>query len=154
MKETKRENDFHFCRCRNGSKSFFLLESFYFLCTQQADKYRGDWEWILLFAFFFLFCTYSLSRGEEKWMIGRKGDRWRESYSHAYRGYPVRVKVRKIYDKYGMFSILIYRVAKRLCTVMHSSCVCLGWTGGKKLWFIAKREKTDCFYPHDVNSCE
>lgn len=104
--------------------------------------------------FFFLFCTYSLSRGEEKWMIGRKGDRWRESYSHAYRGYPVRVKVRKIYDKYGMFSILIYGVVKRLCTVMHSSCVCLGWTGGKKLLFIAKREKTDCFYPHDVNSCE
>lgn len=29
----------------------------------------------------------------------------------------MRVKVRKIYDKYGMFSILIYRMAKRLCTV-------------------------------------
>lgn len=83
--------------------------------------------------FFFLFCTYSLSRGEENWMIGGKGDRWRESYSHAYQGYPVRVKVRKIYDKYGIFAILIYRMAKRLCTVMHSSCVCLGWTGGKKL---------------------
>lgn len=87
-------------------------------------------------------------------MIGGKGDRWRESYSHAYQGYPVRVKVRKIYDKYGIFPILIYGVVKRLCTVMHSSCVCLGWTGGKKLLFIAKREKTDCFYPHDVNSCE
>ena len=74
-----------------------------------------------------------MSRGEENWMIGGKGDRWRESYSHAYQGYPVRVKVRKIYDKYGMFSILIYRMAKLLCTVMHSSCVCLGWTGGKKL---------------------
>jgi len=49
-----------------------------------------------------------LSRGEEKWMIGRKGDRWRESYSHAYQGYPVRVKVRKIYDKYRIFPILIY----------------------------------------------
>lgn len=82
--------------------------------------------------FFFLFCTYSLSRGEEKWMIGRKGDRWRKSYSHAYRGYPVRVKVRKIYDKYGIFFILIYGVAKRLYTVMHSLCVFLGWTGGKK----------------------
>ena len=154
MKETKRENDFHFCRCRNGRKSFFLLESFYFLCTQQADKYRGDWEWILLFAFFLsILHVFVVKRGRkmDNW---KKGDRWRESYSHAYRGYPVRVKVRKIYDKYGMFSILIYRMAKRLCTVMHSSCVCLGWTGGKKLWFIAKREKTDCFYPHDVNSCE
>ena len=74
-----------------------------------------------------------MSRGEENWMIGGKGDRWRESYSHAYQGYPVRVKVRKIYDKYGIFPILIYKMAKRLCTVMHSSCVCLGWTGGKKL---------------------
>ena len=45
----------------------------------------------------------------------------------------MRVKVRKIYDKYGMFSILIYRMAKRLCTVMHSLCVFLGWTGRKKL---------------------
>ena len=66
----------------------------------------------------------------------------------------MRVKVRKIYDKYRIFSILIYGVAKRLYTVMHSLCVFLGWTGGKKFGFIAKREKTDCFYPHDVNSCE
>ena len=98
--------------------------------------------------FFFLFCTYSLSRGEEKWMIGRKGDRWRESYSHAYRGYPVRVKVRKIYDKYGMFFILIYGVAKRLCTVMHSSCVCLGWTGGKKVLIYRERRKNRLFFIH------
>jgi hypothetical protein len=97
--------------------------------------------------------VFVVKRGK-KWMIGRKGDRWRESYSHAYRGYPVRVKVRKIYDKYGMFSILIYRMAKRLCTVMHSSCVCLGWTGGKKFWFIGEKERTDYFCPHDVNSCE
>lgn len=86
-------------------------------------------------------------------MIGRKGDRWRESYSHAYRGYPMRVKVRKIYDKYGMFSILIYRMAKRLCTVMHSLCVF--WDGqAEKALIYREKRKTDCFYPHDVNSCE
>jgi dnaJ subfamily C member 5G len=73
-----------------------------------------------------------LSRGGENWMIGGKGDRWRESYSHAYRGYLVRVKVKKICDKYGVSSVLIYGMVKRLCTVMHSSCVFLGWTGGKK----------------------
>lgn len=71
---------------------------------------------------------------------GRKMDDWkkggqmeRKLFTCISGGYPVKVKVRKIYDKYGMFSILIYRMAKRLCTVMHSSCVCLGWTGGKKL---------------------
>lgn len=89
-----------------------------------------------------------MSRGEEKWMIGRKGDRWRESYSHAYRGYPVRVKVRKIYDKYGMFSILIYRMAKRLCTVMHSLCVFLGWTGRKKALIYREKEKKQIVFIH------
>jgi hypothetical protein len=86
-----------------------------------------------------------LSRGEENWMIGGKGDRWRESYSHAYQGYPVRVKVRKIYDKYGIFPILIYGVVKRLCTVMHSSCVCLGWTGGKKALIYREKRKNRLF---------
>lgn len=72
MKETKRGNDFHFCRCRNGRKSFFLLESFYFLCTQQADKYRGDWEWILLFAFFLsILHVFVVKRG-------RKMDDWKK----------------------------------------------------------------------------
>ena len=88
-----------------------------------------------------------MSRGEENWMIGGKGDRWRESYSHAYQGYPVRVKVRKIYDKYGKFSILIYRMAKRLCTVMHSSCVCLGWTGGKS-FDLSRKEKKQIVFIH------
>lgn len=154
MKETKRENDFHFCRCRNGRKSFFLLESFYFLCTQQADKYRGDWEWILLFAFFLSILHVFVVKRGRKMDDWKKGGQMERKLFTCISGVSVRVKVRKIYDKYGMFSILIYRMAKRLCTVMHSSCVCLGWTGGKKLWFIAKREKTDCFYPHDVNSCE
>lgn len=79
-------------------------------------------------------------------MIGRKGDRWRESYSHAYRGYPVRVKVRKIYDKYGIFSILIYRMAKRLCTVMHSSCV---WDGqAEKSFDLSRKEKKQIVFIH------
>lgn len=94
--------------------------------------------------FSFYFARIRCQEGK-KWMIGRKGDRWRESYSHAYRGYPVRVKVRKIYDKYGMFSILIYRMAKRLCTVMHSSCVCLGWTGGKSFGLSGKKKEQIIF---------
>lgn len=85
-----------------------------------------------------------MSRGEEKWMIGRKGDRWRESYSHAYRGYPVRVKVRKIYDKYGMFSILIYRMAKRLCTVRVSV-----WDGQAEESFdLSRKEKKQIVFIH------
>ena len=69
----------------------------------------------------------------------KKGDRWRESYSHAYRGYPVRVKVRKIYDKYGMFSIL---------TVMHSyaQLVCLfGMDRQKKALIYREKRKNRLF---------
>lgn len=85
-----------------------------------------------------------MSRGEEKWMIGRKGDRWRENYSHAYRGYPVRVKVRKIYDKYGMFSILIYRMEKRLCTARVSV-----WDGqAEKSFDLSRKEKKQIVFIH------
>lgn len=59
----------------------------------------------------------------------------------------MRVKVRKIYDKYGMFSILIYRMAKRLCTVMHSLCVFLGWTGGKS-FDLSRKEKKQIVFIH------
>lgn len=65
----------------------------------------------------------------------------------------MRVKVRKIYDKYGMFSILIYRMANgyaQLCTVRVSV-----WDGqAEKALIYREKRKTDCFYPHDVNSCE
>ena len=80
-------------------------------------------------------------------MIGRKGDRWRESYSHAYRGYPVRVKVRKIYDKYGMFSILIYRMENgyaQLCTVRVSV-----WDGqAEKSLDLSRKEKKQIVFIH------
>lgn len=80
-------------------------------------------------------------------MIGRKGDRWRKSYSHAYRGYPVRVKVRKIYDKYGIFFILIYGVAKgytQLCT----ACVSF-WDGqAEKSLDLSRKEKKQIVFIH------
>ena len=60
----------------------------------------------------------------------------------------MRVKVRKIYDKYGMFSILIYRMAKRLCTVMHSYAqfVCLsGMDRRKKALIYREKRKNRLF---------
>ena len=78
-------------------------------------------------------------------MIGRKGTDGEKSYSHAYRGYPVRVKVRKIYDKYGIFFILIYGVAKRLYTVMHSLCVFWDGQAEKSLDLSRKEKKNRLF---------
>lgn len=80
-------------------------------------------------------------------MIGGKGDRWRESYSHAYRGYLVRVKVKKMCDKYGVSSVLIYGMVKRLCTVMNSSCVF--WDGqAEKSFDLSRKEKKQIVFIH------
>ena len=59
----------------------------------------------------------------------------------------MRVKVRKIYDKYGMFSILIYRMAKRLCTVMHSLCL-FGMDRQKKALIYREKRKKQIVFIH------
>ena len=80
-------------------------------------------------------------------MIGRKGTDGEKVIHMHIGGYPVRVKVRKIYDKYGIFFILIYGVAKRLYTVMHSLCVF--WDGqAEKSLDLSRKEKKQIVFIH------
>ena len=148
MKETKRENDFHFCRCRNGRKSFFLLESFYFLCTQQADKYRGDWEWILLFAFFsFYFARIRCQEGKKNGWLEERGTDG-EKVIHMHIGgilWEWKWERYTINTEYFSFSFTEWQKGyTQLCT----ACVSF-WDGqAEKSFDLSRKEKKQIVFIH------
>ena len=146
---------FSFLPMSERKEIIFSFKKFLFLMYTAGGQIQGWFEMNSFIRFFsFYFARIRCQEGKKTGWLEERGTDG-EKVIHMHIGgilWEWKWERYTINTEYFSFSFTEWQNGyAQLCTVRVSV-----WDGQaeKKSWFIVKREKTDCFYPHDVNSCE